>query len=213
MARLLAPSAWRTATSRCLASDRTRNRFATLAHATSSTRPTDASRIHSVSATRPTMDCCREIGSGDHSAWFGEVRARSAMRAVISVRASAIVAPSRNRATPCSVKRKDALARVDWAAIHSSVRGIGKRERRRHDADHLRRHAVQPDRLADDVRIESVAPRPEPVREHGDRRCTGYALILGEPPAKRRAHAQHRRERRRRVRRCRYARVCRCRSA
>ena len=47
------------------------------------------------------------------------------MRAVISVRALAIVAPSRNRATPRSVKRKDALARVDWAAIHTSVRGNG----------------------------------------------------------------------------------------
>src|SRR5215467_5367191 len=41
-----APSARRTATSRWRASDRTRNRFAMLAQATSSTRPTEPSTIH-----------------------------------------------------------------------------------------------------------------------------------------------------------------------
>ena len=48
------------------------------------------------------------------------------MRPVISARALSIVAPSRNRATPMSVKRKDALARVDCAASHISVRASGK---------------------------------------------------------------------------------------
>ena len=48
------------------------------------------------------------------------------MSAVISVRALSTVAPSRSRATPASVKRNDALARVDCAAIHMSVRASGK---------------------------------------------------------------------------------------
>jgi hypothetical protein len=45
---------------------------------------------------------------------------------VISVRALASVVPSRNRATPMTVNRLDAVVGVDWAAIQASVRASGK---------------------------------------------------------------------------------------
>ena len=51
----LPPSAWRTASSRCRASPRTRQRLATLPQATSSTISTVPSRIHNGSRAPPTI--------------------------------------------------------------------------------------------------------------------------------------------------------------
>ena len=113
------------------------------------------------------------------------------MSAVISVRALSSVAPSRSRATPVSVKRNDALARVDCAAIHMSVRASGKLK----EAGMTPTTAVgtpsNADRPADDARDRAVAAYPQPVREDGHRRGARDAFFFDEPPAERRRHAEH----------------------
>jgi len=103
---------------------------------------------------------------------MGDTRERSVMSWVVSARALASVVPSRNRATPMNVKRLDAVARVDWAAIQASVRASenaneGASRRRRSWA--VRRWRA----IADDGGIPSVAADPQPMREHDRRRLPG----------------------------------------
>ena len=137
----LAPSAERSASSDCLPSARTRNRFATLAQAMSITKPTVPSRIHSIGPTSP-------IASTESGRTFGPMRTSSSIFRVkpggignpsaatgISRPTSAFawssVTPGRSRATPWKLKLpKKTVARLN----RSGCRIDGVSERKRNDA-------------------------------------------------------------------------------
>ena len=130
------PRARRTAISRCRVSARTRNRFATFAHAINSTSPTEANKIQSARSTCPTVASLSVMGADVSfpSPTFpntprspGYAFGRSAIRPLSSVRAFARVAPSRNRAIPRNLKGSpNPLDRVTCCAIHASTRESGK---------------------------------------------------------------------------------------
>ncbi len=129
-----APIARRTAISRCLASARTRKRFATFAQATSITTPTAASRTQSALPASPIVASFRVLtvditpipgpvaptrGSS------GKTLRMSPIRLLISARTSATVTPSPKRAIPSWVHIPRPVVRVILSGNQISTRRSG----------------------------------------------------------------------------------------
>ena len=63
-------------------------------------------------------------------------------------------------------------------------------ERRRHDADHAIRLAVDDDRAPDHCRVAAETPDPQSVGEHDDAHVAGH-VVFGDRPANERSSAKH----------------------
>ena len=72
--------------------------------------------------------------------------------------------------------------------------GVGEIESLRHHADHRVRHAVEPDRLADEAGVSTEPAGPEPVAQHYHGRRASLVVGLGGHPAEQRGDAEQRKE-------------------
>ena len=200
----LAPSAVRTANSCCRVSARTRHRFATLAHAMSSTMPTVPNTIQSRRLTSPMMSSdsgctfgpsfkpsyCARVnpgGSGNASGTSGSIRATSAL-------AWATVMPGFSRATRLIAEVADERLGPIELLRHQDL-GIRpqERERPRQHADDFRRLARDGQRLSDDGAAAEL-PLPVAPRQHHRVWRARHVVGVREDAAGHRHHAEDRQE-------------------
>ena len=125
----------------------------------------------------------------------GYTLGKSAISVFNSVRASATVAAAAQPShTDVSVGKAVAGGARDHRGEPRVRTRLGKRERRRHDADDRRGHAVQRDGCAQHRGVAAESAHPEPVRQDSDQRSARCALLCREPATARRRHPQHRRQ-------------------
>ena len=188
-----APSARRIATSRCRALARASRRFATFAHAMSSTNPT-APRM--TSSARPHVADEPVLQQDDFAVRAPRGRklpervglpqfrrARPQFRLGLR-RCRAGREPGDDLATLPAAPERGGIAAIE--CVGNPKLGAGQREveRRRHDPDDAPRLGIDQDVAPDDARIPAEALAPQRVTEHDHGALAGLLLGRAKPAAR-----------------------------
>ena len=203
----VAPIAIRTASSRRRPNTRSSCRFATLAHAISSTRPTAPSSASS--GVRTSSKVCSWIGvsasfapSMPFAAGIRSIPAdtrrlrRGAIEAGAGSEADECDHAQRRRkpGQPAAGRRAIGQRRTERQPAVVVVARIGTAETARHDADDRRRHAVDAETAAEDVRRPAELAHPEVVTENHHAGRAGPVVVIVEHASqqgRRSEHAEH----------------------
>ena len=191
-----APSESRTAISCCLALERTINRPARLAQATSSTTATAAIRIRSGSENcrRSSFNpCAPESSSSVTAGRDGDDCASGKLRPSYAQRRPRLLARHTRRESPQQVEPASV-----WRHLHRLRRErrrdvdvaprLCPEELRRRDADDRERAPLHLERASHDIRVAGESPLPIAMANHRD----GFAILFGQRPAEKRLNAEHR---------------------
>ena len=192
-----APSADRIAISLMRTAARASSRFATFAHAMSSTKPTAPSSTSSAGRMRPDDRSSSERTLSVHvGAKVVRVRRLQILgeRRHLGLRAlerDAGLEPRREIQVLVRVAAGERRRLERERHEQIGLAGEEAREALRHHADDLIRLAIQLDRLSDRARLAGKEPRPHAVAQHDDVLLARVVVVAAERAAEHRRHAEH----------------------